>query len=49
MSLHNQSGDMFFPGKNYYPEGYAINPNQNLNLIDQGIDPKPLVLDYCKP
>ena len=26
-----------------------INPNTNVNLIAQGTDPKPLVLDYCKP
>ena len=49
MSLHNNTGDLHFPNSNYYPEGASITPSQNLNLIAQGIDPKPLVLDYCKP
>tara|TARA_B110000238_G_scaffold146062_1_gene157547 strand:+ start:74 stop:268 length:195 start_codon:yes stop_codon:yes gene_type:complete len=47
--LGNSSGEMNFPGKSYYPDGYGITPTQNVNLIDQGIDPKPLVLDFCKP
>ena len=49
MSLGNTSGELHFPGKNYYTAGSNINVNSNVNLIDQGIDPKPLVLDYCKP
>ena len=47
--LGNSSGEMSYPGKSYYTPGYAITPNQNVNLLDQGIDPKPLVLDFCKP
>ena len=49
MSLGNTSGEMYYPGKSYYPSGYGITVNQNVNLLDQGIDPKPLVLDFCKP
>ncbi len=48
MSLHGD-GDMHFPTANYYAKGMAITPDQNVNLIGQGTDPKPLVLDYCKP
>ena len=48
MSLHGD-GDMFYPNANYYAAGMNITPDQNVNLIGQGLDPKPLVLDYCKP
>ena len=49
MSLHNQSGDLHFPNSNYYSEGMNITPSQNVNLLAQGTDPKPLILEYCKP
>ncbi len=49
MSLHNTTGDMTYPEKNYYHRDMDVTVNQNTNLLDQGMDPKPLVLDYCKP
>ena len=48
MSLHGD-GDMHYPTANYYAAGAAITPDSNVNLIGQGTDPKPLILDYCKP
>ena len=47
--LHPTSGDLFFPSSNYYSHGMNITPSQNVNLLQQGTDPKPLVLEYCKP
>ena len=29
--------------------GQNITVNQNVNLLGQGVDPKPLVLEFCKP
>ena len=49
MSLHNHSGDLHFPSANYYGEGMNITPQQNVNLLANGTDPKPLILEYCKP
>ena len=49
MSLHNTTGDMMYPTNNYYRPGMNVTVNSNVNLIEQGSDPKPLVLDYCKP
>ena len=49
MSLHGGSGDLFFPKKNYYGEGMYVTPNSNINIVEQGTDPKPLVLELCKP
>ena len=48
-SLHPITGDMFFPNANYYAGGMCITPDQNVNLLANGSDPKPLVMDYCKP
>ena len=48
MTFHGR-GDMQKPNPNYYNRGMRITPEQNLSLIEQGTDPKPLMLDYCKP
>ena len=49
MSLHPERKDLYYPENNYYSYGAAITVNSNVNLLGQGIDPKPLVLEYCKP
>ena len=49
MKLHHPSGELHFPTKNHSPPGARYTVDSNVNFIDQGMDPKPLVLDYCKP
>ena len=48
-SLAPETGDMWYPTTNYYAGGMGITVNQNQNLLAAGMDPKPLVLEYCKP
>jgi len=38
-----------FPSANYYPKGMSVTVNSNENYLARAMDPKPLVLDYCKP
>ena len=38
-----------FPVKNYYNDGANVTVNSNVSMIDRGVDPKPLVLEFCKP
>ena len=38
-----------FPDANYYADGMNVTVNSNENFLRRGMDPKPLVLDYCKP
>ena len=38
-----------FPTSNYYAEGMHVTVNSSLNMLDRGMDPKPLILDFCKP
>lgn len=37
------------PIKNYYSEGSDVTVNSQVNVLDRGTDPKPLVLEFCKP
>ena len=48
-SLHPRSGDMHYPNSNYFAPGMNITPASNMSLLAQGVDPKPLVLELCKP
>ena len=48
-SLNPDTSELVYPSKNYYANGMDIYVNSNVNLIEQGIDPKPLILEYCKP
>ena len=41
--------NLHFPISNYYSEGANVTVNSQMNIIDRGIDPKPLVLEFCKP
>lgn len=38
-----------FPSNNFYADGMHVTVNSNENLLNRGMDPKPLVLDFCKP
>ncbi len=38
-----------FPVKNYYNEGSNITVDSNVSILDRGTDPKPLILEFCKP
>jgi hypothetical protein len=38
-----------FPSTNYYADGMHVTVNSQENLIMRGMDPKPLILDFCKP
>ncbi len=38
-----------FPVKNYYNEGSSITVDSNVSILDRGTDPKPLILEFCKP
>ena len=49
MTLHPDRKDLYYPESNYYGYGQNITVNQNVNLLGQGVDPKPLVLEFCKP
>lgn len=35
--------------KNYYKDGSEVTVNSNMSLLDRGVDPKPTVLEFCKP
>mmetsp|Transcript_33485 Transcript_33485/g.24570 ORF Transcript_33485/g.24570 Transcript_33485/m.24570 type:complete len:107 (-) Transcript_33485:73-393(-) len=41
--------NLHFPLKNYYNEGSGVTVNSQMNMMDRGTDPKPLVLEFCKP
>jgi len=38
-----------FPQNNYYADGMHVTVNSQENILARGMDPKPLVLDFCKP
>ena len=38
-----------FPSTNYYSDGMHVTVNSHNNLLLRGMDPKPLVMDFCKP
>ena len=38
-----------FPEANFYEDGMLVTVNSQENLLQRGMDPKPLILDYCKP
>ena len=41
--------NLHFPVKNYYAEGTNATVDSRVSLVDRGVDPKPLVLEFCKP
>lgn len=38
-----------FPSTNYYTDGMHVTVDSQDHLVNRGMDPKPLVLDFCKP
>ncbi|CAI2385283.1 unnamed protein product [Moneuplotes crassus] len=40
---------LVFPKKNFYAEGSQITPDSNVSMLDRGVDPKPMLLELCKP
>ena len=41
--------NLHFPVRNYYSEGTSATVDSSVSLVDRGTDPKPLVLEFCKP
>ena len=40
---------MSFPSTNYYAHGMHVTVDSQGTMLHRGMDPKPLVLDFCKP
>ena len=38
-----------FPTNNFYADGMHVTVNSQENMIWRGMDPKPIVMDFCKP
>lgn len=38
-----------FPQTNYYRPGMHVTVNSTENPLQRGMDPKPLILEFCKP
>lgn len=38
-----------YPATNYYADGMHVTVNSQENMIMRGMDPKPLIMDFCKP
>ena len=41
--------NLHFPIKNYYEPGSEVTVDSYLSMLDRGIDPKPIVIEFCKP
>ena len=41
--------NMHFPIKNYYKPGSDVTVNSQVTILDRGVDPKPMVMEFCKP
>ncbi len=41
--------NLHFPISNFYAPGSDVTVNSQVNILDRGVDPKPLVLELCKP
>jgi hypothetical protein len=41
--------NLHFPVKNFYNEGSNVTVDSRASIVDRGLDPKPLVLEFCKP
>ena len=48
-SLSPKSGDLHFPSNSYWGPGMQFNVVSNVSMLASGQDPKPIVLDLCKP
>lgn len=41
--------NLHFPNKNFYAPGQGVTVDSRVSILDRGMDPKPIVLEYCKP
>ena len=41
--------NLHFPIKNYYKPGSDVTVDSYLSLLDRGKDPKPMIMEFCKP
>ena len=41
--------ELKFPSANFYADGMHVTVNSKENMLVRGMDPKPLILDFCKP
>ncbi len=41
--------DLYFAPKNLYSKGADVTVDQHRNFLDRGVDPKPVVMEFCKP
>lgn len=41
--------NLHFPVKNYYSPTASVTVDSQLSMIDRGIDPKPMIMEFCKP
>ena len=47
--MAEEHADMYYPSANFYADGMLVTVNSQENMLQRGMDPKPLILDYCKP
>ena len=43
------SDDLYFSPKNLYGKGSDVTVDSHRNILDRGVDPKPIVMEFCKP
>ncbi len=43
------NSNLFFPIKTEKNEGYQNTVAHSKNVLDRGIDPKPILIDFCEP
>ena len=41
--------NLHFPIANYYEPGSNVTINSQVNILERGQDPKPMILEFCKP
>ena len=41
--------NLHFPNNNYYEPGANVTINSQVNIVERGADPKPMILEFCKP
>ena len=47
--MSGEHADLYYPSANFYADGMHVTVNSQENMLQRGMDPKPLILDYCKP
>jgi len=41
--------ELKYPTTNYYADGMHVTVDSQENMVMRGMDPKPLIMDFCKP